>query len=165
MGRCKTKDCKTPTVAGMGLCRDCQRKKPIIEEPRLLVFKEKHGERNFYIPDDATLFKAALKVLTDRFKEGYWYYKPEDPPKAPDFTKEQVASMPESMRADATKKLMKHAEAMRYYVREVEDYNDAVKAVNTKDGRLAWQSLRNSSGGEYQGCSLERLESAEPDED
>jgi hypothetical protein len=105
-------------------------------------------------------------VLTGRAEDGYWYYKPEEPPKAPDFTKEQVASMPESMRADATKKLQKHAEAMRYYDREVEDYNEIQKALKTRDGKLAWQCLRDRSNGmEYEGCSLERIESTEPDED
>jgi hypothetical protein len=165
MGRCKTPECKKPTLGGMGFCRDCQRAQPIIREPKLLVFKEKHGQRYFYVHNDKALFKAALKILTERAKEGYWYYKPEEPPKAPDFTKEQIATLPESMRADATKKLQQYTDACRRYDAEVEDYNEIQEALKTKNGKLAWQCLRNRSDGEYEGCSLERIESTEPDED
>src|SRR5271168_4307264 len=85
--------------------------RPFIASPSVLVFKEKHGDRHFNVPDDEALFAAALKVLAERFKQGYWYYDPakegaaEAMPEAPDFTAEQVATMPESLRKAAYKKL------------------------------------------------------------
>jgi hypothetical protein len=95
----------------MGFCRDCQKKQPFITEPKLLVFKEKHGERYFYIPDDKTLFAAALKVLTQRHGDGYWFYAPEKP-LALDFTAEQVAALPENLRVPAELTLRKYMVAM-----------------------------------------------------
>ena len=141
--------------------------RPIIREPKVLVFKEKHGDRYFNIPDDKTLFRVSLKILTERFEAGYWYYKPgdEDKPKAPDFTKEQVAAMPDSLREGATKKLVSYQGELRRWERDSEDFNNVKKAVETKDGRLAWQCLLDYSDGEYQRCSLEQLEDPESDED
>jgi hypothetical protein len=164
MGRCKTVGCKTPSLGGHPFCRECRKLQPIIEEPQLLVFHEKHGERYFYVPDDHTLFTAALKVLNERHAEDYWYFKP-DKPKAPDFTKEQVEAMPESLQSGAMKRLLEYSNELREWENDSENYNNVVKAVETKDGRLAWQCLRDYSEGEYQRVSLERLESPEPDED
>jgi hypothetical protein len=135
--------------------------RPLIKEPQLLVFEEKHGNRYFYIPDDKTLAAAALKVLTERYEEGYWYYEPGEKPKAPDFTKEQITTLPESMRPAAEKKLREYEAACRQYATEVEDYERIVKAVKTKDGKLAWKALYDRQDGEYERVKLERLESIE----
>lgn len=40
---------------------------------RLLVAKEKSGTRHFTVDDDKALQDAALSLLRERFKEGYWY--------------------------------------------------------------------------------------------
>jgi len=39
---------------------------PIVTEPMLLIFEEKHDNRYYHIPDDTTLFQVALHVLTER---------------------------------------------------------------------------------------------------
>jgi len=58
----------------------------IVSQPCVLVFKEKHGDRYFHVPNDETLFAAALHVLKERHADGYWYHKPEstDKPELPD---------------------------------------------------------------------------------
>lgn len=141
---------------------------PFIKEPMLLVFKEKHGDRYYHVVDDKMLLAVALKILTERFEEGYWYGEPSDlpdPPKAPDFTKEQVEAMPESLRPAAYKKLHDYAVAMRQYNEEVDDYRRIEKAVREKDGREAWQALNDRSDAEYEGFNLERYESVDEDEE
>lgn len=131
---------------------------PIITEPRLLVFREKHGVSYYLVNDDNMLYAAALKVLTQRFETGYWYYKPAKKPEAPDFTQEQVATMPASMQAGANEKLSAYTRALRRYDVEVEDYESIKKAVKAKDGKLAWQSLCAHQNAEYEGFRLECLE-------
>lgn len=141
---------------------EASRPKPgYLRAPSVLVLKEKHGDRHFNVADDAALHRVALKILTERFEQGYWYYKPEDKdkPEAPDFTMEQVATLPESLRAKADKKLREYTDACRRYDAEVEDYNDIETAVKNKDGKLAWEALQAHRDGEYEGFNIERLES------
>jgi len=132
--------------------------RPIIREPHVLVFKEKHGDRYFHVPDDAALFAAALSVLTERKKEGYWYYKPEKKPEPPDVTEEQVATLPKSVQVNATVKIRAYKDALRRYEEEVEDFEEIERAVREKDGRAAWQILSDHGDGEYEGYDLERYE-------
>lgn len=40
---------------------------------QVLVLYEKHGNAYFDVPDSATLDDVALKILTERFNQGYWY--------------------------------------------------------------------------------------------
>ena len=40
---------------------------------RMLIIKEKHGDRLFLIPTDAHLYEIALALVTSRQKQGYWY--------------------------------------------------------------------------------------------
>ena len=72
---------------------------------------------------------------------------------------EQVATLPESLRAKADKKLREYTDACRRYDAEVEDYNDIETAVKNKDGKLAWEALQAHRDGEYEGFNIERLES------
>lgn len=132
--------------------------KPIITKPRLLVFREKHGNLYFYVDNDDKLFASALKVLTERFKDGYWYYKPEleEKPEVPDFNEERVAAMPQSLQPDAYRKLREYNDACLEYDAEAMEYDQIVKAVETKDGRLAYKVLRDRKHAEYEGFSLER---------
>lgn len=40
---------------------------------QVLVLKEKHGDSYFDVPDMTALDDVALKILTERFTQGYWY--------------------------------------------------------------------------------------------
>jgi len=145
--------------------REDRTNRPIITKPQLLVFKEKHGERYFHVPDDAALFKAALKVLSERFEEGCWYYKPEDKPEPPDVTEAQIETLPKSLQAAAMQKRREYNNKLRDYQFELEIFELIEKAIEKKDGRAAWRILKDRAEGEYEGCDLERYESVEDDED
>jgi len=133
---------------------------PLIKQPMLLVFKEKHGERYFYIPDDKALFAVALKIVSERFEEGYWYPEPgvEDKPAAPDYTKEQIATLPESMQKTATATLAAYERSLREYNGLVDEFKRIEKAVEEKDGQAAWQIIRERQRAEYEGYDLEHFE-------
>lgn len=40
---------------------------------QVLVLREKHGDAYFDVPDSTALDDASLKILTERFNQGYWY--------------------------------------------------------------------------------------------
>ena len=133
----------------------------LVEKPSVLIFKEKHGSRYFSVTNDKELFAVALKVLTERFKDGYWYYAPGFTHTKPDFTEEQIKAMPLSLREEAWKKFNAYKTAVRQYELERSDYDAIVKAVNTKDGKAAWDCLRNHNDGQYEGYEIEGFESLE----
>jgi|SRR5271155_698784 len=134
--------------------------RPIIAKPMLLVFKEKHGRRHFHVIDDKALLRAALHVLTERHKEGYWYPKPEtsEKPHPPDVAEADIEKLPTSLRETAKEALRNFQDWLAAYEKEVSKYADIVKAVATKDGRAAWTILRDRRNYEYEGFELESYE-------
>jgi len=40
---------------------------------QVLVLHEKHGDEYFDVPDSTAVDDVALKILTERFNQGYWY--------------------------------------------------------------------------------------------
>ncbi len=136
----------------------------IIRAPSVLVFKEKHDNRYFYVTSDEALFAAALHVLAGRHADGYWYTKPaaEREPAPPDVTREQIDSLPESLRAKARENLRDYRIALQEYTRAVEVYDSIVKAIEEKNGRKAWEILSARGAHEYEGCTIARCETVTP---
>jgi hypothetical protein len=134
--------------------------RPIVQYPSILVLNEKHARCYWRVDNDAMLFAVALKVLTERLKSGHWYYAPlkEDKPKPLDFSHASLASMPESLRVEARRKLQFHESSMRRWTQEHEAHARILKAVDDKDGRAAWEALCSMRAGEYEGFDLKPLE-------
>ena len=132
----------------------------IVEEPMLLIFNEKHGNRYFEIANDEALFKAALKIVTERLKAGYWYEKPRACPKALDYTLAEIVSMPKSLQPQAEKALRVYEGELAAHNDEVEEYTKIERAVAEKNGRIAYEILRSREDAEYEGFELKRLERA-----
>lgn len=133
-------------------------RRPVIDKPSLLVLNEKHGDRYFHVEDDAALFRAALTVVLQRYKEGYWYANPMDcdQPKNPGMTMEQAKTLPDGpIRVAAVAAVNQYRQACREVDDLTDTWNIIQKAVNDRDGRLAWQVLRDYSDGEYQRVSIE----------
>lgn len=42
-------------------------------QQKIIVFKEKHGNRYFDASTDEKVQAVALKIFNERLKEGYWY--------------------------------------------------------------------------------------------
>ena len=133
---------------------------PLIGRPSLLVLHEKHGDLYFHVPDEEALFKVALDIVAKRLRAGHWYLDPKDyEPKPPSVTKEQAEALPEGpVRKAALDELSSHARQVSEYRWIKEGWDTIHKAVEEKDGRLAWRVLRDHSDGEYQRVSIERYE-------
>jgi hypothetical protein len=136
---------------------------PFVAEPMLLIFKEKHGDRYFHVPNDKTLFRVALYVLTERYKQGYWYPKPsdQDKPTPPDINEAGIAKLPQSLQGTAKKNLQEYKRALAEYTDLVSEYEGIKKTVDTENGRAAWILLRNRRDAEYEGFDLETYEEVE----
>ncbi len=133
--------------------------RPAVEEPSLLVCHEKHGNAYFYVPDEAALFEAALKILEGRHKAGYFYADPESGrPADPGVTRAQVEAMGQGhVRQEALKALQRHDDDVRWWKHLKEQWAEIQRALKERDGRLAWRLLRERSDHEYENVSVERL--------
>ncbi len=124
--------------------------------PGVVVVTEKHGTAYFHAPDEAALHKAALMTLKGRLKDGFWYDKPEQAPKAPDYTDPAEIEKLKGAIKDTALRLLNH------YRKEVAQYKDDIfqferiqKAVAEKDGATAWKILREHADYEYQRVDFE----------
>lgn len=125
---------------------------------RLLVLKEKYGTRMFDVSTDQRLCQVALYVLTTRFKDGYWYDDPGDPPAPLDFEEKDIEGMPASLRADAKKQVEQHKRNLAEHREQKADYEEIKRAVEEKNGPLAWQILHARSRYEYEQAEMEYCE-------
>lgn len=130
--------------------------RPLVTEPSLLVLHEKHGDIYFHIPDEARLLVVALDILEKRDRAGYWYYEPDGPPKPPELSAGDIAKLPDGKTKDfALNAIREYNLVKRGYDNDVENVAARKKAIAEKNGRAAWQVLREHRDGEYQRVSLE----------
>lgn len=148
-----------------GMPKPQRPRRPVVEEPSLLICHEKHGDLHFHVPDEDAVFHTALDIVTKRLKAGHWYVNPKDyEPKNPGMTKEQAEALPEGpIRKAALQEIASHQRQIREYEGFKESWDAIHKAISEKDGRLAWQVLRDYSDGEYQRVSIERYCDAYPE--
>lgn len=128
----------------------------------VLVTKEKHGDYYYHCPTQEALYVAALQILTERFNEGYWYPKPEEPVPVDDETEKTVLLIPDEVirkRALAEVRITKRRN--QECIKALQDYQSIEHAVKEKNGREAWACLQDSRDYEYEGLSLKRYEEVE----
>jgi len=124
-------------------------------------------------PNDVLDF--ALKLLTERYESGYYYYKPEPAPASfevffkavHDMSLEEALQLVEN-HGDTIKlgnrsianEIKSMKSAYSYRINEVEEYDQIEYAVKEKNARVAWRiiSNRSSEGYEYEGFSTEHIE-------
>lgn len=129
----------------------------LVTRPSVLVCHEKHGNRYFAIPDDEALKRAALKILGDRVKDGYWYGVIGEAPRALKSVAD-LGGLPDHLWSA-------HNDAVKTYKRELDAFerrrdllDEIAKSLAEKDGVLAWRVLRERSEHEYERVSLEVVE-------
>lgn len=130
--------------------------------PQLVVFREKYGDNFYLVESKEAEQKMFLEVLTDRFNQGWysWFkdYKPYET--KPSYTRDDIEKMPNSMESEKKKYLLeiskwerseKEAQGIR------NDYQNIVKAVESKDGSAAEKLIREYSDGEYERFDYENF--------
>jgi hypothetical protein len=122
--------------------------------PVIVIFKEKHGDRYFIANNQEELGKICLQVLTERFDDGYWYYKPE--PLGED---DKIIDIPEDLPEDVKGDIERRNGAMRNKIRShkyaVHDYKLIEKAYQDRDPKAAYHVLQNRSAYEYEEMAIE----------
>lgn len=125
----------------------------LVRKPSVLVAHEKHGDSYFHVPDDEALGRVALHILKERLKTGWLYVRPEEP-KPLDFTKEDIAKLPESMREQAQKKWDQYSSEKKYVRNESIWFEDMDQAIREENGKLAWACLTERNDAEYEALEL-----------
>lgn len=123
--------------------------------PCLLKFEEKHGDYNFLIKDQAECNTIALAMLKKRFDEGYWYYdiSTDEIEKSlvelkkydTDFT-----ALPKEMQIVFAKNKIHAQDQYNQLIKSKAEFDLIKKAIENKDGVLAYKILDRRSDYEYE---------------
>lgn len=130
----------------------------------VLVAHEKGGDYYYHCPTQEALDAAALQLLTERFLAGYWYLKPEElgikqPEPVDAETEKAIRAIPdEAIRKNALAEFQAKKRSSLEYTKAAEDYQRIERAVKEKNGREAWQCLRDRRKHEYEDVHLERYQ-------
>jgi hypothetical protein len=155
---------------------------------QIIVAEEKHGTYYYDASTPEAWAWSSLKILTNRFNEGYWYYDPLNQPDQHEFsvkrrqerdellamTDEQIDAIPsDEVRVDVRKKI-KRAKADYESDRSQSEQYERIKAVvEAQDDSLvtvgrgqferqepkAWRLLDERSDHEYERVTIEDVES------
>jgi len=127
---------------------------------RLIVFREKHGDRIFRVETDEKLWAVALKVLKERDAEDYWYEEPEVPEKPTSLllTNEQIATLSEGARDVVKQDQEQYERNLREHRTNMARYQRLRQAIDLGDGRLALRVLGERKDYEYEGWDFEYLD-------
>lgn len=126
-------------------------------EPKIMIvkFEEKHGDLIYAYTSREEFYKIFLEVLSARYKEGWYSYKPKKPKKEIDMTLQQIEAI--------TDESLKKFQLDRYksYERELKEYNeftqlnnDTEKAYKEKNAKLAYYVISERNDGEYEGFEI-----------
>lgn len=140
--------------------------------PCLLVFKEKHGTSYYHADNEAQLFAIALTVVRDRYEQGYWYGSEKDieatrveqsvrmaklnglRDELAKQTHETVVRALKRDRDELEREINDNVEAIRFF-------DMAKRAVDERNGGLAWELLQDRSQYEYERFERERIETVD----
>lgn len=135
--------------------------KQVKERPwkrQVLVAKEKHSTRVFDATTREALYASALTLLKERMDSGYYYEEPEAPAE-PAMTIKQLEALPEgAIKRAGLREWEDRDEALQEYRREHASWLRMTKALEEKDGSLAWEALRARYDYEYEYVDLVELE-------
>ena len=92
-----------------------------------------------------------FRLLTDRWKDGYWYYEPE-PPAEPNHKEYEASSLKPALLRE------KYLKACVQYEDDKAAYDRISVAVTTKNSKEALRILFERCDYEYESISVEPLE-------
>lgn len=130
-----------------------------LEFPGVLVAEEKHCTRYLRAGNLQELEASALKLLKERFDEGYWYYEPKKEPTAPAISKEAAEKLPEgNVKKLALQEIRQYERALAENADARDFWTQLKKALDEKDGKLAYKLLHARRDYEYENVEFETLE-------
>lgn len=125
---------------------------------KILVFKEKYGDRYFDASTPEKELDAYLKIAKQRIKDGYWYDIDCVVPEEPEISKEQIAKMKDSGLKTAAIQEWENYEYNLRYLKECEETEKLIKLVKKGDKQAAKTLIWSRRDGEYEGFEIEETE-------
>jgi hypothetical protein len=120
---------------------------------KILIFREKHGDRTFSTPTRQDECAACLHIFNERYKEGYWYESVKEAQKsldklvAPDIPKAQTETMQdEGLRNTILERWDKYYRNLRYLEKGLENAKECELIYNNQDGVLARHFILGRQG-------------------
>lgn len=132
---------------------------------KIIIFKEKHGNRYFDASTPQALDNACRKILKERLKYG-WYNVQQPPPPNNLLTIEEIAKLPEKYKNQERRILLKWEETLESYQKEKQWLDDLKKLLETPEDLSnkkipeSYHFLRDREHWEYEGMTIRELEKA-----
>ena len=128
--------------------------------PQLMIFTDKHSTSHYLCADQDALGRACLMVLKERLDPSYGYIQHPGPESEiyglkEELPKEAAEALPEPYRKQALNVIKENAKSRAEWAEAVELFENAEKAVKTKDGNLAFLILEARRDHEYEGYTFE----------
>lgn len=126
---------------------------------KILIVNEKHCTRYFDASTPELLNAAALKILKERWNEGYWYYLFDPPSEEGVLSEEQIAALPtEALKQRETETRQNYFREKYNWEKDQAEYKMIKKTVENSTLDNAWKCLYNRRDGQYEGVEIEELE-------
>ncbi len=149
---------------------------------KVLIIKEKHVTRYFDASTNELMYRAAYKILSERFELGYYYYEPQPLEerlanfKYASLTDKDIANMPEGIREGIESN-------RQHELRQVDSITDDFKretlfwkcllevltlpideAIEYKHNKMSriptvWLLMNSRANHQYEGWEIEEIES------
>lgn len=106
---------------------------------KILIFKEKHGDRYFNADTDEARARAFYRILKERNTDGYWYYRNYESATLPlsaenasimALTDEQIKALPVSVATDLKAKRTKLVRKAERYAEEKQEEDEWFDALD-----------------------------------
>jgi len=122
---------------------------------RILIFKEKHGDRYFLVSTEEEMKLICKKIFEERDAQGWysWQVNQKEPVK-PDFEEASIENLPKSMKDDATKKWKDYKRELSNF-KELQENLELYKRAKEGDATACYYFLDEQRDGEYEGYSFE----------
>ncbi len=124
---------------------------------KILVFREKHGDRYFRASTPEEIQESCLKVLRERFEEEEaWCYPPNEVRSVEPMSDEIIATLPEEYRKIENERKRVYEKDCKRFEQEKKWYEAVKLEVNIPVG-LAYKLLRWRCGYQYEGFNFEEV--------
>lgn len=124
-------------------------KDEVIVNNTILICKEKHGDMIYSIPTINDLYKVSLHILQKRVNINY-IQKWDLPTDELDYNEDDIEKMPKSFQEKAREELKHHKQNIKSYVDNNKMYDLTIKALDEKNGALAFRILQFRTDYEYE---------------
>lgn len=134
--------------------------------PFLLSFNEKHGSYHYLIRSIPELYEISLQILTERYEDG-WYNVGVIPTLDELFQKavgvgvEAFDALPQGIKDNLKSKAEMARKDYAYYTEAAQFLEAAEQAIKDKNGKVAFQLLRDHADSEYEGFNFEYFSNVE----